>query len=75
MSGAGGYERVVLKVSLVPCLKEASVARHRIVVAFLNVLLIHQSVLTLYIQLYSVFLKDKNRLYVHILRKVFFVFN
>jgi len=61
MSGggrAGGYGCVVLNVrtlslegdlSLVPCLKEASAARYGIVIAFLNVLLIHQSVLTLYV--------------------------
>ena len=63
---------MVLNVSLGPCLKEANVARYTIVVALLNILLIHQSVLTLYVQPYSVSLKHKDRLYAHILQKVFF---
>jgi len=38
------------------------VARSRIVITLLDVLLIRQSVLTLYVQPYSVFLKNKDRL-------------
>ena len=58
--GAGGYERVVLNVSLVTCALCKRGERGEAQDSCIH---------------HSVFLNDKDRLYAHTLRKVFFVFN